>query len=106
MSEAKHTPGPWTATRFWPDIEIGAETTDGHLSVAWVHLGAKPTDREVEEGMRDARVLAASPEMLDALKTTLGNIASLKSSHPGVSIFDVWEQVVAAAIARAEGRQP
>lgn len=52
-----------------------------------------------------ARVLVTAPDMLDLLRTTLGNIRSLKGSvGAGVRTYDAWERGVVEAIAKAEGR--
>lgn len=68
MSETKFTPGPWEATRIsTSEIEIGAETPEGHLSVAWVHLGEQPTEAEAAAGLADAKAIEAMPALYEAL---------------------------------------
>lgn len=72
MNNAKHTRGPWKAERCTAsEIEIGAETPAGHLSVAWVHLGDKPTKLMVDDGWADALLLASAPELLEAARGLL-----------------------------------
>ena len=99
MGETKHTPGPWKAERVSAEqIEIGAETPQGHLSVAWVHLGEAPSERESNEGMTDARLLAAAPELLSELKRML---AAAEADDLGPGHFEDARQV----IFKAEGRR-
>jgi hypothetical protein len=50
----------------------------------------------------NARLIAAAPELLEALQLCEGNIASLlASTHP--KVYGEWLAVVRAAIAKATG---
>ena len=52
--------------------------------------------------LKIAQVLAAAPDLLEALRVCEGNISSLlASNHP--KIYGEWLAVVRAAIAKAEG---
>jgi hypothetical protein len=53
---SKHTPGPWKVYSAYGSL--GVEAPSGHLAT----LG------EYEEASQDARLIAAAPDMLDALK--------------------------------------
>lgn len=89
---SKHTPGPWFKL-FTPSHVAGE---DGHLCVVdsqnWIVVG---WDRPLvsEEDMANAQVIAAAPQMLEALKT-----ASLALDHAGVwGTRDVIDLVIQAA---------
>jgi len=102
MSAAKHAPGPWD---FIPcctplgDIATVYNTPDGWVSIhapTWLNIG----DQQV--AMANVRLIAAAPELLEALKLCEGNISSLlASAHP--KVYGEWLTVVSAAIAKATG---
>lgn len=71
------TAPPWKAERVGAsEVEIGAETPRGHLSVAWVHLGERPTAKDVTEALADAELVAAArnalPGLIAAVRSLLG----------------------------------
>jgi hypothetical protein len=69
VSALAWTPGPWKAARISKsEIEIAAKTPRGHLSVAWVHLGDKPTSEEADDGIADAALIASAPGLYAALE--------------------------------------
>ena len=91
MSDAKHTPGPWRAlclkkyTRVMRDSQGKGDETGG---VQICHI-AGPEEDDIREwnGERweaDARLMAASPEMVDALNGMVGLI-QLLCARPDVS---------------------
>ncbi len=67
MSEFKGTPGPWVAST--SDRSIGPVSKDGDqsygmiLPVAWVEFNP-----EVETQVANANLIAATPELLEALQ--------------------------------------
>ena len=88
----KHTPGPWRAVSMWADDadSVVAETS-------WFCVMVEPSlhdyeNKEVDEA--NARLIAAAPEMLEALKAC-AQFADGKGMVNGVNIL--------AAIAKAEG---
>ncbi len=98
----QHTPGPWTLQSLTM-YEGGEENT------GWEVVGANgdticdnQTYYPHAVSLPDARLIAAAPELLEALRETLTNIAQLaplwesqgRSSEP-------WESNVRAAIAKA-----
>jgi hypothetical protein len=96
----KHTPGPWVfaySNDVGPDDDYFIEffelsTTDGRVLA------------RVEEEP-DARLIAAAPDLLEALKVCEENISSLLASqHP--KVFGIWLDSVRAAIAKATGSKP
>lgn len=86
-SIAAHTPGPWTA-----DIPyIHAGDTEENLAEC---LGEGMSD----ELWANARLIAAAPDLLAALKAMAGH------KCVGRGCFNVAHEAAVAAIARAEGR--
>lgn len=88
MSAVKHTPGPWVAT---PD-PLGCETdwmvgaSDGH------------PDGVAVCNKRDARLIAAAPELLEALQIARDFAAYAQAEPADLALID-------AAIAKATGEQ-
>jgi len=73
MSQAKHTPGPWLTDR--NNVHTGQIATVHHcLNNDWVEVW---TDKWAETGLGEAeqeanaRLIAAAPELLDALRSML-----------------------------------
>ena len=75
MSNAKHSPGPWRVER-----QNGSPTTS-----EWMIAGAKPgylaEVRECGSGCAkaNARLIAAAPELLEALEYAIRQIPELES---------------------------
>lgn len=70
---AKHTPGPWYALRGQRNISIRHKTGDRLLpmvNVASVR-GQFPTDCPYGSSEANARLIAAAPELLEALQAVL-----------------------------------
>lgn len=85
----KHTPGPWNQSRYCPvDVVI-----DGDIWLA----SARDTTNGItrEQAIANARLIAAAPDLLDALRTIVANAAS-------VQMDPQWTvQVARTAIAKA-----
>lgn len=99
MSEAKHTPGPWTFDHDWHRLPtvLGA---DGR------HVCLIEKKREIAECKANAALIAAAPDLLTALKAL--RIQALQSSVADPA--NEWGRealaLTSAAIAKAEGRAP
>lgn len=93
MSESKHTPGPWYHRS--PTGFVG--TVADSIMVASVY-GDDPNCREDGRQIANARLIAAAPEMLEALQ-------AFEAHYPlGVNPFlDDAFRSARAAIAKAEG---
>lgn len=95
MTKAQHTPGPWThegqgdITGIENDPSIGCV---GKVDVACVYLRTVPGRTEA-----NARLVAASPELLDALELLVAGIES------SVSETFIPLAKARAAIAKATG---
>ena len=108
-TNAKHSPGPWTikqATGATHKIFGGPCIADENGNeIAW------PVFRVVETNGADnanARLIAASPAMLAALRELLaigedGIIERRESGKPIWSVLDEVKKITRAAIAQAEG---
>jgi hypothetical protein len=96
---AEPTPGPWEVNHDGPCPSVHAK--DSSDSIAAVLLSADPSsDRDVEA---NARLIAAAPDMLKALKLCkhqIQEIASQAGHDPG--IYKAYT-MVEDAIAKAEG---
>ena len=110
---AKHTPGPWTkADRlngpWWhisSDHTIGGNRClSGKQAIACVHGESKKGSAAYAEMFEaNARLIAAAPEMLDALKAY--EAWADKTICKDVELSGIRKQI-RAAIARATGEQP
>jgi len=68
MSAPKHTPGPW---RFSSDGHIVSASTGERVCTPHsTLLGGKVSD-QIKDLKRNARLIAAAPELLEALKACL-----------------------------------
>lgn len=83
MSETKHTPGPW---RY-----IGLEIAADFVSIAVMRQWSDEVQAELQA---NACLIAAAPEMLEALRDTV-DLELLRED---------WVHKVQAAIAKAEGK--
>lgn len=113
MTAVKHTPGPWV----W-DGEYTLRPADPRPTLHTVHTILSPDGETfgfmnadhkdvLAENAANKVLMAAAPDMLEVLKTTLGNIMSLGPAGALESVpmpFRVWAQVVQDVIAKAEGR--
>lgn len=101
MSKTQHTPGPWSAdTAGIIRAECSAQPLPFAIAVAL-------SDADVGRGRGDAnaRLIAAAPELLEALNAFL-RAPSIGSSGPGSSTIVVQEfnlRAAWAAVAKATG---
>lgn len=89
---SKHTPGPWVATCRHMSYKGGDWPEDEFLQ--WEVEGPRVPWGRGEFYQADARLIAAAPELLDALKVMLENGAD----------YTATRDQARAAIAKAEGR--
>lgn len=66
MSAGMHTPGPWVA-HYLPQHRMRVTNVDGSVSICDVALW----NTDYEEQIANARLIAAAPLLLDALKGLL-----------------------------------
>ncbi len=97
MNETKHTPGPWhTGGTSFPGTDrarmnVWSPTPKGMQSGDIIAANCKPAD---------ARLIAAAPELLDALRV----VASDGWVDLPISEQDRWLKLSTKAIAKAEGK--
>lgn len=98
---AKHTPGPWRYIPAEPEFKFKPAVQRGNEGGFCVS-GLSP-----EREAADARLIAAAPELLEALKEIAADYADRfdlddPSTNPGIK-FTIKQ--ARAAIAKAEGQQ-
>ena len=98
---AAHTPGPWKVDpNFWGDIE----TAKGELQICTVDadgdVGHNFACPEIAEAEANARLIAASPDLLEALERLVDRVTDL-----GANGFSQEVANGKAAIAKAKGGQ-
>ena len=89
-----HTPGPWEVST----SDGNPQTKDGFMICEMKYIGDGKDDE-------NARLIAAAPELLDALKLIMGKAAAGKLSNE-LGKHVKLENIIAdcqAAIAKAEG---
>lgn len=106
MSKFKYTPGPWVAdktSRAVGPVSKEDEQSNGMvLLVAWVEF-----DPEVEIQAANQQLIAAAPELLEALQDMLSGWEYIRAQHGdlyGVG-WDRAERKAQAAIKKAMGDQ-
>lgn len=114
MSEARHTPGPWTVWKGHLDVYAGEPSLNNEFSIqgrvgdlkeiAHCAPGYHSGDIELSEAVANARLIAAAPDLLAACETAMKCLIDLapyppEASEGVVGIVDV----VRAAIQKATG---
>jgi len=96
----KHTPGPWAVN---DGQEVVADDGAGTRLLCRCHAG------HYEERSANARLIAAAPDLLAALKVALEYQGAVNEALPDgyapPKLVDAWMTEAEAAIARAEGRE-
>jgi hypothetical protein len=95
MRETKHTPGPWNALA----DEDGAFEVESDTHIVAMR---GPLTHKSEESIANCRLIAAAPELLEALKDAL-NCILLTTGMSEAKFRCTWQNAL-AAIAKAEGR--
>lgn len=110
---SKHTPGPWTVCTFEVEQEgalyagrwhIDQDGDKGRPDIAVVSC---TNGAGAEQNAANARLIAAAPEMLEALISLMQPALQIEATKGGYCIFRFTPEQVAAAlaaIAKAEGR--
>lgn len=91
----KHTPGPWELGRFYPTFE-GAKISSAEITqvgeMGILGMVYRP-DRSREEGEANARLFAAAPQLLTALRRCVKDLEGfgMTSYHARALIAKVRE---------------
>lgn len=98
---AQHTPGPWKLSDFevYPTVWKGAENTRNHALIARVSNWGGETNELREQAAANARLIAAAPELLNAL-------CAIVASDDAHALTQQWIEMGRRAIAKATGEQP
>lgn len=98
---AQHTPGPWRYNpligAIFAETETGPDAAKKTISIVRVPLN----DHEMHA---NARLIAAAPDLLAALRDAIDHMAAYERAFPLVDVRELHK--ARAAIARAEGRTP
>jgi hypothetical protein len=98
LAEASHTPGPWNRAMQGDTIEISISATPfGRKVIAEVQTGFDEPFESQQHA--NARLIAAAPELLHALRKFVEWQDEMKNAVPRIYIDRAKE-----AIAKAEGR--
>ena len=94
----KHTPGPWKIDDSWYDYTVVGPNGEEIIFQDGPH--GTPTLKQV-----DARLIAAAPDMLEALERVLENSMDPKSVEEfgGYCLDSETSEIARSAIAKAKG---
>lgn len=100
MSEIKPTPGPWSVCEHsWCETSISAPSTDHAICLLDINHATEESQEADEAQMAaNARLIAAAPELLEALQATLAVLETF--SPQGATV-----ERAQAVIAKATGEQ-
>lgn len=101
QEQAKHTPGPWRTDGFHGRIEKITPQEDSGVCVAVMPMWE--AEYEAEKNA-NARLIAAAPEMLEALRQTELQLEYLNAKFIETGTTNQLLAQVRAVIAKAEGR--
>lgn len=91
---ARHTPGPWRVCDGFVEDAKGRSI-----------VGAMPPSRSDEENDANAQLMAAAPELYDALRMLLGVVGNLAPFRPDVAEGALAiADIARAALDKAEGK--
>lgn len=101
MSEGKHTPGPWTAfyKNKYDEWHVSLPIAGSNMKLSLCSDGIQSENQEA-----DARLIAAAPDLLDALKRLLRFVNAHTASGEVIPAQTVEHVRSLTAIAKAEGR--
>ena len=103
--ETKHTPGPWVAQ---PTVDSTCHNIFGTSKNQEYHIGTLQggSRADVQIAKANARLIAAAPELLEALQYCLeaANAYEAKALYSG-NLHEIVQEKARAAIAKARGQQ-
>lgn len=111
MVSAKHTSGPWKIGDQYGPVMDEIQAADGKtIAAVWTHRGRSPmrspTHRReanpVEEWVANARLIAAAPDLLEALEDWM-RVVDVKDCSLYCEETQLRIKKAVAAIAKAKG---
>jgi len=91
----KHTPGPWETDK----VAVRSGGPNGRqICLCEITVRGRPYDETYDEAIANARLIAAAPDLLEALKEWVGYVPSSTDEIEQARI----DRAI-AAIAKAEG---
>ena len=102
MAESKHTKGPWRAIPDYPEYGFESRSLGNFLIESAndpVAYSSDCVDEEVEAA--NARLIAAAPELLEAVEECAGLAMQYGDGGPRSEVFTVLYNRLRAAIAKA-----
>ena len=110
MSEAKFTPGPWIVDSKWPAhrshhcISAAVGQPREHRAMAQVvtNIDGEP----YSEGMANARLISAAPDLYEALENAVFQIEYPHDKFKETGTGNHALTAARAALAKARGEQP
>lgn len=95
---SKHTPGPWASNKYTTSVSVPLKAIDCErigFSIVFVN------GHREKEAVANARLIAAAPDLLEALK-------EIADTDPVDAALDPQRavRIARAAIAKATGEQP
>lgn len=102
----KHTPGPWKFyfNEYDPKLVQVWSEYDGLRTRHVAFVGNRDSIASSPEVQANARLIAAAPEMLEALKDLVAVIARIPATQKSIGLQELCLRGH-AAIAKAEGRE-
>lgn len=107
MKKSKHTPGPWLQEGNWVYAEGDPIRLSGGKEIrpnAFTLSVSPGPDRTREEAEANARLIAAAPELLEALECMIIGACAVAVLHNGErAVLQDAVNIARAAIAKAKG---
>jgi hypothetical protein len=102
----RHTPGPWVVGNQDP-LNFGKQRGNGTEPIGFVYGPSFPERSELgREALSNARLIAAAPELLEALKMGYADTMDyIQRNHLSGAENNRWLVLARAAIAKATGEQ-
>lgn len=91
----KFTPGPW--------LVVPEDHVNGNFSIEtpeyWPHYVAQTVGGSLVDEKANAHLIAAAPELLEALELMLPNIEALAAERWGKAFLDTYKPILKAKVA-------
>jgi hypothetical protein len=102
VKRSEHTPGPWLIEESSNEDEFANVFGPNDRPVAGIYIENDGSETPSEEDTANARLIAAAPEMLQALKDVSNAYQEMFAVMPVA--FQTYDSIVESAIAKASGK--